>query len=237
LAEQRNRGGRCRRSRFETVHRQLHTGLAKPWNWHRAEQRQFWLLRSPGILSRRVPRGFLPPGRRLLDQPSRSMRIDGCGTLATNSMIRIGARDMPDRYQWGRQLALCGLQANHSAKARGSRDKSSQALFSDRLKMRSMLRNHLGAAWFARPLTRSGLPFLGQIAQIVIADRAQKRADHGQINRALRSRRLASSAPPQSSASSRGTVSGLPWSDQPQSQDEPRAPPSPFCAAARRLRA
>src|SRR5437660_323479 len=33
-----------------------------------------WLLRSPGILSRRVPGGFLPPGRQLLDQPSRQMR-------------------------------------------------------------------------------------------------------------------------------------------------------------------
>jgi len=43
-------------------------------NWHRPEQCQFWLLRSPGILSRRVPRGFLPPGRQLLDQPSRGMR-------------------------------------------------------------------------------------------------------------------------------------------------------------------
>jgi len=142
-------------------------------NWHRAEQCQFWLLRSPGILSRRVPRGFLPPRRRLLDQPSRSMRIDGCGTLATNSMIRIGARDMPDRFRRGRRLTLRGLQANHSAKARGSRNKLFPARFCGSLKMRSMLRNRLGAAPFARSTARSRLPFLGQIAQLVIAGRAQ----------------------------------------------------------------
>jgi hypothetical protein len=141
-------------------------------NWHRAEQRQFWLLRSPGILSRRVPRGFLPPGRRLLDQPSRRMRIDRCGTLATNSMIRIGARDMPDGFRGALQPAARGFQPNHSANARRSRDKSSPARPCERLKMRSMLRNRSGAAPFARPLTRSRLPFLGQIAQIVIAARA-----------------------------------------------------------------
>jgi len=28
-----------------------------------------WPLRSPGILSRRAPRGFLPLRRQLLDQP------------------------------------------------------------------------------------------------------------------------------------------------------------------------
>ena len=33
-----------------------------------------WPLRSPGILSRRAPRGFLPLGQQLLDQPSTAMR-------------------------------------------------------------------------------------------------------------------------------------------------------------------
>ena len=151
-------------------------------------------------------------------------------------MIRNGARDMPDRFRREGRLASRGLQANHSANARGSRDKSSPTRCYDVLKMRSMLRNRLSAAFPARPRARSRLPFLGQIAQLVIAGGAQWRGTGG-INRALRSRRLASSAPPQSSASSRGTVSGLPWSDQPRSQGEPSALPSPFCAAARRLRA
>ena len=74
FAEQRRRESQRRQPRFETVHRQLHTGFAKPWNWHRPEQCQSWLLRSPGILSRRAPCGFLPLGRQLLDQPSRWMR-------------------------------------------------------------------------------------------------------------------------------------------------------------------
>src|ERR1700730_13465174 len=43
-----------------------------------------WLLRSPGILSRRALRGFLPLRRRLLDQPSTRR-----GTLATNSILKL----------------------------------------------------------------------------------------------------------------------------------------------------
>ena len=46
-----------------------------------------WLLRSPGILSRRVLCGFLPLRRRLLDQPSNpSHQLNP----------EVGARDMPD---------------------------------------------------------------------------------------------------------------------------------------------
>jgi hypothetical protein len=50
-----------------------------------------WPLRSPGILSRRAPCGFLPPGRQLLDQPSKPMRNPSHQLNARN-----GAKDMPD---------------------------------------------------------------------------------------------------------------------------------------------
>jgi hypothetical protein len=52
-----------------------------------------WPLRSPGILSRRAPCGFLPRGRQLLDQPSKPMRNPSHQLNARN-----GAKDMPD---WG----------------------------------------------------------------------------------------------------------------------------------------
>ena len=76
---------------------------------------------------------------------------------------------MPDRFRRARRPTVRGLQPRHLANARGSRDKSFPGSRYDGLKMRSMLRNQLGAAPFVRLLNRSGLPFLGQIAQIVIA--------------------------------------------------------------------
>ena len=48
-----------------------------------------------------------------------------CGTLATNSIIGIGARDMPDWFPLVRRLAARGFRSGHSANARGSRGKSS----------------------------------------------------------------------------------------------------------------
>ena len=75
------------------MHRQLHSKLREPWNWHRdLSNANSWLLRSPGILSRRALRRFLPLRRQLLDQPSTSMRNPSHQLNA-----QLGAKDMPDR--------------------------------------------------------------------------------------------------------------------------------------------
>jgi hypothetical protein len=77
-----------------------------------------WPLRSPGILSRRAPCRFLPPRWQLLDQPS-----NGCGTLATNSMITVGAKDMPDQsgqlHRWLFSKDFPAFDCNDLAKCRG----------------------------------------------------------------------------------------------------------------------
>lgn len=64
-----------------------HTGIGKD-----PSTANSWLLRSPGILSRRVRRGFLPRRQQLLDQPSPGMRNP------SHQLIGIsGANDVPDR--------------------------------------------------------------------------------------------------------------------------------------------
>jgi hypothetical protein len=92
VCDRRRVGDYCRCSNICDAHRQLHRKFTNFRIGIDPRDANSWPLRSPGILSRRAPRGFLPRRQQLLDQPS-----TGCGTLATNSMIKVGARDMPDQ--------------------------------------------------------------------------------------------------------------------------------------------
>jgi hypothetical protein len=113
--------------------------LSKPWNWHRPEQRQSWPLRSPGILSHRVPRGFLPPGR-LLDQPSRVMR-NPSHQLNADNRSKGHARSASTAAAASKIRSLCRRNEIVPPNSRGSRDKSSLGHHCDNSEMRSMLRN------------------------------------------------------------------------------------------------
>jgi hypothetical protein len=66
-----------RRSDIRDTHRQLHRRLTNCGIGIDPSNANSWPLRSPGILSRRAPCGFLPLGQQLLDQPSPGMRIPG----------------------------------------------------------------------------------------------------------------------------------------------------------------
>jgi hypothetical protein len=56
------------------AHRQLHRKFTNSGIGTNPSDANSWPLRSPGILSRRAPRGFLPRRQQLLDQPSTGMR-------------------------------------------------------------------------------------------------------------------------------------------------------------------
>ena len=115
---------------------------SQPWNWHRPTQRQSRLLRSPGILSRRVLRGFLPLRRQLLDQPSQAR----CGTLATNSIVgSLEQRTCQTRSAHAAEALLAARAqslAINRAKTSGLRREIAAAASPSRPgRMRSMLRN------------------------------------------------------------------------------------------------
>jgi len=85
-------GLRHRCSAICDAHCQLHRRFEKPRNWHRPERCQF--------LATEVSRDFVPPCPRAdfsrAGGGSWTSHRTGCGTLATNSMTKAGAKDMPD---------------------------------------------------------------------------------------------------------------------------------------------
>jgi hypothetical protein len=108
---------------FSTIGRDLRqfitnsTPLQNPGNWHRPAQCQSWLLRSPGILSRRGLGGFLPLRRRLSDQPSASATRNPShqlnGEIRSKGHAKLRAdRRIPDRpaskSRFLRQVPLSG---------------------------------------------------------------------------------------------------------------------------------
>jgi hypothetical protein len=74
VCNRRRIGDDCRSSDICDAHRQLHRKFTNFGIGTDPSDANSWPLRSPGILSRRAPRGFLPRRQQLLDQPSTGMR-------------------------------------------------------------------------------------------------------------------------------------------------------------------
>jgi hypothetical protein len=168
---------------------------AKPWNWHRPEQCQSWLLRSPGILSRRVPCGFLPLGRRLLDQPSQSAMRNPSRQLNDESLSKGHARSALANARAFQSQALASIARNYSVKRTEIAAQIVQCGIVTVRKMRSMLRNRPEHSLANAAFSASALPLLRQIAQIIIGDGPTQ----GQLLSATVPWHL--NLPPQSSAS------------------------------------
>ena len=122
-----------------------------------------WPLRSPGILSRRAPRGFLPLGQQLLDQPSTGMR-NPSHQLNNQSWSKGHARPSDRPHPWpfsAIQLRFLGKRLGIAAESPASPDCHQP------IECEAYLANWDGPRNQRRHRILE-LPFLRHVAQIVI---------------------------------------------------------------------
>jgi hypothetical protein len=152
---------------IQDVHRQPHSKLREPEIGIDLSAANSWLLRSPGILSRRALRGFFPLRRRLLDQPSPRMRNPSHQLNAG-----YGAKDMPDRKRGAPGRAFLREMSfdrmSYAAKCMAMAEETALSAWFDVARtIRSMLRD-IAQADQSRWLMCFRLPLLRQGAQILV---------------------------------------------------------------------